>query len=202
MARWHVYRYPLQSAWKINDKFTPAVSTGWARHDTSDGALPLGRRDWTTTSFGSTCAITARATDTDGHVRFVEGDAVELEGLRGAPQHNGKRAVIKRHDLARQEPRYIVELRGPGAGTPEQLAIKPANLRAVVPLPTMAPAVPLTRAEAAGCDSGLFFEEGDTVRLDGLKAAARLNGQTAIVVEWDASGGRYLVAMTRAVCHS
>ena len=66
----------------------------------------------------------------------------------------------------------------------------------------MAPAVPLTRAEAAGCDSGLFFEEGDTVRLDGLKAAARLNGQTAIVVEWDASGGRYLVAMTRAVCRS
>jgi hypothetical protein len=55
---------------------------------------------------------------------FEVGDAVEVHGLVGAAQHNGKQGVVRRFDTAKG--RYVLQL----PGTEKPLAVKPANLRA------------------------------------------------------------------------
>ena len=54
---------------------------------------------------------------------LVAGDRVEIGGLTGAPQHNGKEGVIVR--WVKQRRRYIVEV----DGLPRPLAVRPANLQ-------------------------------------------------------------------------
>lgn len=54
---------------------------------------------------------------------LVAGDRVEIGGLTGAPQHNGKEGVVVR--WVKQKRRYIVEV----DGLPKPLAVRPANLQ-------------------------------------------------------------------------
>merc|ERR1719231_1620473 len=54
------------------------------------------------------------------------GSIVMLEGLAGAPEHNGEAATVQRWDKGAG--RYHVALQASG----RELAVKPANLRAVV----------------------------------------------------------------------
>ena len=61
---------------------------------------------------------------------FVVGDTVEIHGLTGAAQHNGKTGVVKSFDEAKG--RYAVALT---TGGKKPLAIKPANLAKHKPLP-------------------------------------------------------------------
>ena len=54
---------------------------------------------------------------------LVPGDRVEIGGLTGAPQHNGREGVVVR--WVKEKRRYIVEV----DGLPKPLAVRPANLQ-------------------------------------------------------------------------
>jgi len=53
---------------------------------------------------------------------FDVGDTVEVGGLQGAPQHNGKQAVVQRFDV--DKGRFVLKV----AGLKKPLAVKPENL--------------------------------------------------------------------------
>jgi hypothetical protein len=61
--------------------------------------------------------------DSETPTSLVAGDRVEIGGLTGAPQHNGKEGVVVRWVKAKR--RYIVEV----DGLPKPLAVRPANLQ-------------------------------------------------------------------------
>ena len=53
---------------------------------------------------------------------FKVGDTVEVGGLQGAPQHNGKQGVVQRFDA--EKGRFVLKV----AGLKKPLAVKPENL--------------------------------------------------------------------------
>jgi hypothetical protein len=59
---------------------------------------------------------------------FAVGDTVEVGGLQGAPQHNGKQGVVQRFDA--EKGRYVLKI----AGMKKPLAVKPGNLTMSKPL--------------------------------------------------------------------
>ena len=59
---------------------------------------------------------------------FGVGDTVEVGGLQGAPQHNGKQGVVQRFDA--EKGRYVLKI----AGMKKPLAVKPGNLTMSKPL--------------------------------------------------------------------
>ena len=65
---------------------------------------------------------------------FAAGEKVQVGGLKGAPQHNGKRGEVLSFD--RGKGRYLVRLdsKATQAPTPKPLGIKPSNLLRVAEL--------------------------------------------------------------------
>lgn len=59
---------------------------------------------------------------------FAVGDTVEINGLQGAPQHNGKQGIVQRFDP--DKGRFVLKI----AGTKKPLAVKPGNLTMSKPL--------------------------------------------------------------------
>eukprot|EP01046_Picozoa_sp_COSAG06_P028365 COSAG06_NODE_2549_length_6687_cov_142.924256_1_plen_372_part_00 len=59
---------------------------------------------------------------------FAVGDTVEVGGLQGAPQHNGKLGVVQRFDA--EKGRFVLKI----AGMKKPLAVKPGNLTMSKPL--------------------------------------------------------------------
>jgi hypothetical protein len=59
---------------------------------------------------------------------FAVGDTVEVGGLQGAPQHNGKQGVVQRFDA--EKGRFVLKI----AGMKKPLAVKPGNLAMSKPL--------------------------------------------------------------------
>ena len=53
---------------------------------------------------------------------FVVGNTVEIRGLEGAPEHNGKQGVVQRFNV--EKARFVVKI----AGIKKPLAVKPENL--------------------------------------------------------------------------
>ena len=54
--------------------------------------------------------------------RFLVFPAVEVGGLQGAPQHNGKQGLVQEYNP--EKGRYVLKI----AGMKKPLAVKPGNL--------------------------------------------------------------------------
>ena len=59
---------------------------------------------------------------------FKVGDTVEVGGLQGAPQHNGKLGIVQKFDA--EKGRYVLQIKG----MKKPLAVKPGNLTLSKPL--------------------------------------------------------------------
>ena len=60
---------------------------------------------------------------------LAKGDSVEVDGLVGAPQHNGQTGVVVKWNPSKQ--RYIVQMHAEaeeGAEAAKPIALKPANV--------------------------------------------------------------------------
>ena len=58
---------------------------------------------------------------------LAKGDSVEVDGLVGAPQHNGQTGVVVKWNPSKQ--RYIVQMQAAeGVDAPKPIALKPANV--------------------------------------------------------------------------
>ena len=138
--------------------------------------------------------------------------AVYIHGLKGAAQHNGKTGVVK--SFSESQERYTVET----DGGQERLSLKQANLTQV--LPGVIVTNIESRTEFNGqtgtirgytADAGRYvvqLNSGQSMGLlpakvilpnqtrcvvQGLNSAAQHNGRRAIIKQYDAEAGRYVV---------
>jgi len=85
--------------------------------------------------------------------KFEAGDTVEVFGLQGAPQHNGKQGVVQRFDETKG--RYVLRI----PATKKPLAVKPANLRLSKPLAKGFLDTPAARRPSQGGEARAQEEE-------------------------------------------
>lgn len=99
---------------------------------------------------------------------FSVGTKVQISGLTGAPELNGKFGFVNGEDL--ETGRVTVDVDG-GVG---EKKLKPQNLTKIV-------------------KGGAFFPVGARVTINGLSGAAHLNGKEGNVLGKDEASGRYTV---------
>eukprot|EP00929_Paragymnodinium_shiwhaense_P019968 TRINITY_DN13447_c0_g1_i1.p1 TRINITY_DN13447_c0_g1~~TRINITY_DN13447_c0_g1_i1.p1 ORF type:complete len:235 (-),score=33.40 TRINITY_DN13447_c0_g1_i1:455-1159(-) len=172
--------------------------------DQIQGLLAVGLQE--ITDLNALDALLAAVLKSDGNgasAAFPTNQMVEIHGLTGAPEHNGKLGRILRLDEA--SGRYVVELECDGT----QKSFKPANLKAAEGAPK-AKAKSSEKVEAARKDrekekaamkkenateppKAGDFTVGERVRVGGLNGNVELNGQLAVVFGMDKASGRYIV---------
>jgi len=98
---------------------------------------------------------------------FSTGTRVQISGLQGAAELNGKQGLV--NGEARESGRITVDIDGVG-----EKKLKPQNLSKIV-------------------KGGVFFPAGTRVKVSGLTGAAHLNGKEGNIVRKDEASGRYTV---------
>ena len=169
--------------------------------------------------------IETRSTTAEAGNHFPPGCAVLVNGLKNAPQHNGKRGRILKFDEGKG--RYQVELAKEAvetSGKPVRLLIKVANLSRVEIQEGIPPCVVSAVAGAAvaerhvehdpalevgelgsapeptGFDPSTSGEElppGCAVLVNGLKNAPQHNGKRGRILKFDEGKGRYQVELAK-----
>ena len=148
------------------------------------------------------------------------GSAVRVRGLQSQPQHNGRSGTIERHDP--QKCRYVVRFDDDGS----QLALQRQNLLQLLEVEISGvnsrPELNGQRAQLVDYDAikeryvvglrsgerlslgrgSVLLPSETAVTVSGLSSRPELNGRPAQVLEWDAVGQRYTVAVGGARPHA
>lgn len=136
---------------------------------------------------------------------------VKLHSLKSAPQHNGTTGTVSAYNPVKG--RYVVKL-GDGAGKPQELSLKRANLHQLIEATVIGTGACtidgmtddrskylLWPKEADGARSEplhagpteVVLAAGARVEVVGLVGAAQFNGKIGNILSYDDDVGRYLV---------